>query len=210
MGKYIIVDSYLPNTGKTKVMNELWDLLPSYLPPAINSGKEIFSSLSSNEIIGTDTPDFPKKMHYIGRRAKIGINSIGDSIIHIVGGLIFLLKKECDIIVCTCHTEAALRKAIINFDTTFGRKPNDRDEKFWRKMFINHLGKDVTDQEIKELKDDVLSQYTIITTSHFCVVDPYQPHKPNSIKLPISVGSCNNLNRLSAFHILDLIERLVS
>lgn len=181
MAKYIIVLTGKPDTGKTTVLNNVWDMLPSF----DGSGKDISSSSVKNEIVGVCNPDLTPMCGVI-RNKKIGVNSIGDNSYEIQKGLTELMLKDCDIIVCASRTPFLFNKAVNNLHI----------------MSINPtlaaLG--VTPSLLASIQHRILTSFDILFYGNISV-NIFGTY-PTTAPLPF------NHHRLSAQYIVNLIERL--
>lgn len=106
--KYIIVLIGKQNSGKTTVMNHVWDLLTSYT--STDAKKKLNTNLRK-EILGVVSPDIPSSKP-IHRDKTVGVNSIGDDAQQVASGLIRLINEESDVIVCTARTVRMYNNAI--------------------------------------------------------------------------------------------------
>lgn len=224
MGKYIIAVLSPKETGKTTVVNNVWDLLPCFDPEE----KVILNERKHHEIIGFVDPFGMKsggkdnsriESHPIYRPYRIGVNSLGDTIDQVKEGLAVLIHHDCDIIVCAVRTEIKekygndfeymLREALTNIQTT--------------KLHSNHLDfryendrlpRGITEEDLPEIASKI-SEYTVITCGHFRLFDfdhmsltksKGEDKKPEIVRLNGCEGL--NLDRISAQYIVDFIERL--
>lgn len=92
MPKYIIAVCAPRNTGKTSVINNVWDLLPCYEEVKVKEKHVLHlphAPLSNPEILGYDKLITPANKP-IKRDYTIGVNSRGDDLANILGGLVVL------------------------------------------------------------------------------------------------------------------------
>ena len=183
MGKYIIVITGKPDTGKTTVINNVWDLLPSF----DGSGKRILSSSGSHEIVGICEPDPTQKCRIL-RDKKIGVNSIGDNSYEIQRGIIQLMLLDCDIIVCASRTPDLFNKAISNLPS----------------MTINSLLSSwgVTPSILASIQQVILTNFDVLFYGNISV-NIFGTYPSSSAPLPF------NHHRLSAQYIVNIIENLI-
>lgn len=213
MGKFIIALIGPNETGKTTVLNNVWDLLPCFYPKE----KIILNSRKYHEIIGyVDAFKKPGSHHHpIERKIRVGINSLGDTLNQIKEGLAVLIHHECDIIVIAARAELnegkddweyMLKEAINNITNV--------------KLHENHLdlinkSKDIgiKEHDLQEIAEKI-QDYYVISCGHFrdffrerkALKNTYDDPEPGIIRVPQKGGL--NLDRLSAINIVDLIERL--
>lgn len=198
--KYIIAVVAEDKSGKTSVLNNLWDLLPSY-----HSNDKIIITHKSHEIIGYCS-SFADDRKAIQRDNIIGINSLGDNIEEIRRGFVELLyAADCSIIVCTAHTINDLLEAR---DTLCATTITDQMKK-----------RGITGIFLPKAQSKI-NEFDILVTRH--IQNYYDPKLRKSIKTkfndptnkkPIKIEEFVenvNITRLSAFHILDLVERLIN
>lgn len=183
MGKYFIVVTGKPDTGKTTVINNVWDMLPSFN----GSGKHILSSLSSREIVGICEPDVTPKCGIL-RNKKIGVNSVGDNSYEIQRGIIQLMLQECDIIVCASRTPDLFNKAIKNLPS----------------MTINSLlsSWSVTPSVLANIHHEIITNFDVLFYGNISV-NIFGTYPSSITPLPF------NHHRLSAQYIVNIIENLI-
>lgn len=209
MGTYIIGLIAEEKTGKTSVLNNVWDLLPCY-----NSvDKKEYYKLP-HEIVG-HVELYSNNAKAIHREFKVGINSLGDSVDDIRRGLVDLLYSGCDIIICAARTTDDLLEAIQTLTSTV----------ISSRMTKNASTRGVTknkalDDNFLPKAQSMIQNYELIITSHLqkyiepsCRLAISKKLHPASNTSPIKVeefvGNVN-LTRLSAQHIVDLVERLIN
>lgn len=169
------------NTGKSCVLKKLWDILPGEI-------ENIFNKRAKYNVTGIKTV----KLSKIGM-CTIGDVSDGDTPDSIQSCLALMVKLNCRIIVCACHTRKQFFNAIDNLPSTTINK--------WLEEV------DVTFDDLLTIKSIIKKEYKIIGCGHFCDwnIIPQsitQTHKTSAI-----VGDVD-LTELSAKNILNLIDSL--
>lgn len=194
MCKYIIAVVADEKTGKTTVINNVWDLLPCY--DCVQ--KHIDYNLH-HEIVGyvRSYDNFKKGVF---RNLQVGVNSIGDNVPEIRQGLVDMLFDGSDILVCACHKVDDLIEAMNSLTSTV-------------------LLKRMADRGIKTsflpIAQSTIKDYKIICCSHF------QKYIEPSLRKPIRHSTSAtraatmevegiNLSRLSAQSIVNLIDQIIN
>lgn len=170
-----------PNTGKSCVLKKLWDLIPGEIV-------EIFNKKAPYNVTGLKRAELTN----IGM-CTVGDITDGDTLESIQSGLALMVKLNCEIIVCACHTRKQFFKSIENLGNTL---LNDR-----------LLSVGITKDELLVIKQKIEKEYRIIGCGHFCDwnIEPVSistSHKMNAI-----VGGVD-LTEMSAKNILTLINSL--
>ena len=191
MDKIIILVVGEEKTGKTTVLNHVWDLLPSF------SGKRILLDRKIQEILGVVDPCC-KQRRGINRPLKIGVSSWGDTEELIQTGIIYLANEQCDVMICAAHTVNQFLNALANL------KDYSVDEDMKKEG--------ISEDTLPHLKNE-LGKYRIVTFSPFTNYIEYGERK--------SIPSCTsqelydnshlediNISRLSAETIVNLVDKL--
>lgn len=209
MGAYIIGLIAEDKTGKTSVLNNVWDLLPCY-----NSvDKKEYYKLS-HEIVG-HVELYSNNAKAIHREFKVGINSFGDSVDDIRRGLVELLYSGCDIIICAARKTDDLLEAIHTLTSTVITSRMTKNASTRGVSKYNAL-----DDNFLPMAQSLILNYELIVTSHLQkYIEPtcrraiskklYPASDMTPLKVEEIVGNVN-LTRLSAQHIVDLVERLIN
>lgn len=203
MPKYIIALCDPATTGKTTVINHVWDMLPSFNP----TEKQILNPEKDFEIIGiVNSPEV--KQHPLRRDVKIGVNSLGDTPDQVSEGLAVLVHNNCDVIVCAARSEEMLQEGIDGL-------PTAKFNCFLDKVFEDDP-RSLKHADRNSIKRKIQDEYEVIICGHFYLKNIKRVSlTERKIMLPpfnnpmISAGNVN-LSRLSAQNIVDLIERLMN
>lgn len=213
MGKYIIALIAPNETGKTTVLNNIWDFLPCFYPKE----KVFLNPRKYHEIIGYVESFENKEMdhHPIERKRKIGVNSLGDTVEQIKEGLAVLIFHDCDVIIIAVRAELKnggddweymLKEAIANIENT--------------KLNKNHLdlinegtSRGIKEEDLPKIADKIKG-YNVIACSHYrdffsepkALKNTYDDPEPGIIRIPGKDGL--NIDRLYARQIIDLVEQL--
>lgn len=200
MGKYIIAVCAPEETGKTTLVNNVWDMLPAF-----NSDEKIIlNNRKPYEIIGIVNPP-SSGMHPVVRDKKIGVNSLGDKPYQISEGLAVLAHHECDIIVCTARSENDLEEAIDNIATT--EFSCNLDKIFeGTPLSLKNADIEAIAAKVKEYEVIVCCQFYAMNITRMPLKQRYKQPAPDSNPM-IEIGNVN-LSRVSAQNIIDLIDRL--
>lgn len=181
MGKYIIALMGASNTGKSCVLKKLWDILPG-------KGEKIFNKRAKYNVIGVKTV----KLSKIGM-CSFGDVTDGDDLESIQSGLALMIKLNCNIIVCACHTRKQFFNAIDNLpETSINKRLEDAS---------------VTLNDLISIQPTIKSEYEIIGCGHFCDWNILPQPISKTHKTYARVGGIN-LTELSAKNILNLINSL--
>ena len=182
MGKYIMALMGTSNIGKSCVLKKLWDFLPGKV-------ENIFNKRAIYNITGIKNTKLTK----IGM-CTIGDVSDGDDLDSIQGGLALMVKKNCDIIVCACHTRKQFFNAINNLSsTTINKRLEDSG--------INGI------KDLKSIEEIIKKEYKIIGCGHFCDWNITPQPISQTKKTYAKVGGVD-LTELSAQNILNLMNSL--
>ncbi|MCH5242531.1 MAG: hypothetical protein J1F67_08930 [Muribaculaceae bacterium] len=214
MGKYIIALIAPNETGKTTVINNVWDLLPCFYPEE----KVILNDRKYHEIVGyvDGFKNIANDHHPIHRPYRVGVNSLGDTVNQIKEGLAVLIHHKCNIIICSARAElpkdgrndweSMLKDAISGISNT-DLHENHLD-------LINEISPDGIKKEDLEYIAEEVKNYEIITCGHFRdfklrgkpLKHTNEDPEPGIIRIPDNKGL--NVDRISAQNIVNLIERI--
>lgn len=191
MNKILLLVVGEEKTGKTTVLNHVWDLLPS------SSRKRSLLGHKIQEVLGVVEP-YCKHRRGIERPLKIGVSSWGDTPELIQMGIIYLANEGCDFIICASHTI----EQFLNSIHSLSDYPANEDMK---KKGISEERLPIIQEEIKK--------YQIVTFSPF--TNYMEPSKrkaiPSCSKKELFENSHiadANISRLSAEAIITLVDRL--
>lgn len=208
--KFIIAVHAPQNHGKTSVINEFWDILCTYpgsIPTRIHLPR---SPRTSAEVLG-----YTQFTSYCGGHpqvTRIGVNSRGDDMASIVGGLLTLLIYDCDIIVCACRNEWKLIEAINSFLPVSSHLPAG-----WVSVIsAANGGVMLNPAQITNFQSKILSNgCEFILYSHFCDIPDKTKYMGGRRSLTggptprILRGTSIDLNKVSAQNIDDLVKELL-
>ncbi len=152
-GKYVIAVIGERKTGKTCVINNVWDLLPCY---ESSDKVDLSTHKTPYEIWGYVEPSTSCKL--IERSYRIGVASLGDTVEEIEKRVEPLMNVyKCGIIVCACHLPGS--------DNTF-QKIKDLSNKFKYKLITySHFCNYGADRSSLRKKFSSKSSALIITGS---------------------------------------------
>lgn len=191
MDKIIILIVGEEKTGKTTVINHVWDLLPTF------SKKRQLLNHKIQEILGV-VDSCSKTRRGIDRPLKIGVSSWGDTPELIQMGIIYLVNENCDITICASHTIEQFLEAI----HTLSEYPIDEDMK----------KKGISEEMLPDIQNKI-ENYRIVTFSPFTNYIESSKRKaiPSCSKKELYNNSHVediNISRLSAATIVTLVDNL--
>lgn len=190
MNKFIIALTAPNETGKTTALKRLWEKLTEdeKLPGVNLHPRKLFEIIGYVDFVNPKS----KKQEPCNR---IGINSRGDIVEQNREGFVELIDNNCNIIVCSCHSEDELNKAINTLLKT-------------KKEILDKL--EIDEMRLKEIQN-LIESYHVIQFSHLI-----KKTERMSLKKRKSMGETfdpnegeTDLINLSADFLYDLITKLL-